>query len=235
MSFAIDIILLAVIIITALISAKYGFVRTLIEFVGFILIIMISTSVSVPIAEAIYDNKIQKDVIKVAESENSTFSLPAEDFINSLPGYLTKDSGLLRIDKNKLIDSYNNNIKSSGDKIAQKISDDVIRPAAIKIMSVIISAIILAVLSVAVHIIARVANTAVKNSFARGLNEKIGFIIGIPKGILISFILCIILIVYFNTVKNGFGLLTSNDVNNSYCVRFVRFILPDYGIFSYII
>ena len=39
MSIVIDVVLLAFILLTAFISAKYGFVRTVIELVGFALII----------------------------------------------------------------------------------------------------------------------------------------------------------------------------------------------------
>ena len=62
MNIIIDLIIVAIVIVTALISAKYGFIRTAIEIVGFIAIIFIINSSSLAIAGGIYETQWQEAV-----------------------------------------------------------------------------------------------------------------------------------------------------------------------------
>ena len=235
MSIVIDVVLLAFILLTAFISAKYGFVRTVIELVGFALIIFAINTVSIPLAEAVYDSTIQKDVVSYSGSDQATVTLPSEDFIKSLPGYLTKENGLLTVDKQKIDEYYNANIKKGAKDIAVKINNDVIRPATVKVLSLIISAILFMISSVAIPLIARLLNGLVSHTFAKGINEKLGFVIGLFKGVLIVLVLCLIIMLYTaNTNKGIFG-LSKDTINNSYIIGFIRSIMPDYGILSYLI
>ena len=235
MSIVIDVVLVAFILLTAFISAKYGFVRTVIELVGFALIIFAINTVSIPISEAIYDSFIQKDVVSYTGSDNATVTLPSEDFIKSLPGYLTKDKSLLSVDKQKIDEYYIANIKKGAKDIAVKINNDVIRPATVRILSLIISAILFMISGVVIPLVARLLNGLVSHTFAKGINEKLGFVIGLFKGVLVVLVICLIILLYTaNTNKGLFG-LSKETIDNSYIIGFVRSIMPDYGILSYLI
>lgn len=235
MNYLLDLIFLAIIVITAFISAKYGFVRTLVELIGFVLIVMIVSTISVPISEAIYKSKIEQDVLAYKGSDNGTIQLPAEDFIQSLPDFLKKDNGIFTVDKNLITSYYNNHIKAGQDSIALKINNDIIKPATVRIISLFISGVLFTILSIFVHIVARLLNGVVRHSFARGINEKLGFLIGIFKGAIICIIVSMILLLCVANNNSDFWIFKNSAINQSFVVRFTKTILPDYGLFSYII
>lgn len=234
MNFVIDFIFLAIIILTAFISAKYGFIRTLAELIGFVFIIIIINSVSLPIANAVYESKIEKEVLNYSGSDDNKVILPAEDFINSLPEYLTKDNGIFSVDKKAIAECYEKNITAGQKSIAVKINNDVIKPATVRILSFFVSAVLFMVLNIAVHILAKILNDIVSHTFAKGINQKLGFIIGIIKGIVICIVLCLIMLLYTANTNKGIWAFGPDDINSSYFIRFTKTILPNYGIFSYI-
>ena len=234
MSIVIDLLFLAIVVLTAFISAKYGFIRTLAELIGFVLIVIIINSVSLPISEAIYKSKIEKDVLNYTGSDDKSVVLPAEDFIDSLPDYLKKDNGIFAIDKKEVSDYYNKHISAGQKTIALKINNDIIKPATVKVISLLVSSVLFMILNIVVHILAKILNDVVSHSFAKGINEKLGFVIGIFKGFVICIVLCLIILLYTANTNKGIWIFSNEAINNSFLVRFTRTILPDYGVFSYI-
>lgn len=234
MSIVIDVIILAIILLTAYISSKYGFVRTAIELVGFVLIVLIVNNVSTPIANTVYDYVIEKEVTdkyKVSESG----SLSADEFIRSLPKYITKDNGILSVDKEEIKTSFEKSMSLGREKAVKKVSDVIIKPVVVKVISLLISAILFMLLSVLVHFIARILNGAVKHTFAKGLNEKLGFIIGIPKGLIIALIIMLLLLLYFKIISDNLWLFSKDDVYDSFTVKLLVRFLPKTGILKYLI
>ena len=63
MGIILDLIVLAIIVIFAFLSAKKGFVRTLIELVGFFLAIFIASSISPAISNGVYDKFIEPAIV----------------------------------------------------------------------------------------------------------------------------------------------------------------------------
>lgn len=234
MSIVTDIIIMTIILLTAYISSKYGFVRTAIELVGFVLIVLIVNNVSMPIANTVYDYVIEKEVTDNFNStENSSMS--ADEFIHSLPKYITKDNGVLSVDKEELKSSFEKSITLGTEKAVKKVSDVIIKPVVVKVISLIISAILFMLLSVLIHFIARIVNGAVKHTFAKGLNQKLGFIIGIPKGLIIALIIMLFLLLYFKIISDNLWLFSKDDVYNSFTVKLLIRFLPKTGILKYLI
>lgn len=231
MNIIIDIIFLAIIIITAYICSKYGFIRTLIELVGFILIVIIADKVSMPIANGIYDVTIQKQVTVYADDVKNNTAVSADEFVSNLPKIVTENR-LFKIDENALIDKYNSYISNGTREAILKVNDDLIRPMVIRVLSMVVSLVIFILLNFIVVFIARFVNGIVKHSFAKGLNEKLGFLFGIPKGILIVFVICVVIIALTSLTQKGLWIFTLESINKSYTINFVRQFLPKFNMFS---
>ena len=63
MNYLLDLIVIAIIAAVALISAKRGFVRVVIELAGFIAAIFISFTISTPLANLTYDKIIEPPIV----------------------------------------------------------------------------------------------------------------------------------------------------------------------------
>ena len=91
MSIVLDLIILAIIIITAYISAKKGFVKVLVETVGFVLAIVIAFTVSTPLAEITYDKFIEPTIIKNAEKAVENGESVEIKAWESVPTFITEN------------------------------------------------------------------------------------------------------------------------------------------------
>ena len=72
MSYILDGIIILIVLVTVFLSAKKGFVRTLIEVVGFFIAVWVAFTFSSPIANAMYDKIVEPIVVKSVESSVET-------------------------------------------------------------------------------------------------------------------------------------------------------------------
>ncbi|MBQ9355430.1 MAG: CvpA family protein [Clostridia bacterium] len=235
MNIIIDLIIVAIVIVTALISAKYGFIRTAIEIVGFIAIIFIINSSSLAIAGGIYDNLIDKKIVSATENVAVNTENSSEEFWNSLPEFIKKEDGIFGVKKETIINGFNNHLASGIKQTTSSISKDLIRPTVIKPLSLLVSLIMFLVLNPIVHFVAKAINGVVKKSFVKGINSKLGFIIGLPKGLIYALIFVVMLLILVNLYPNGIWLINKNNVDNSYIVGIISKYLPKNGIFEFIL
>ncbi len=234
MKYIIDLIVLAIIIITALFSSKKGFARTFIEIVGFVLVIFIVNSISVPISNFIYDKTVSKKITSATENISVEKNYSADKFFDSLPEIVTKKGSIFEINKDEFEDYFNKNINEGMKAASTQVSDKVVKPVFVKVLSLIVSTVLFIILNFAVHFIAKFVNSIFKRGLLSGINRRLGFIIGLPKGIIFALFFLFAILLIINLTQNGFWIFTQNNVYESYSVKFLNKILPDKGIFSYL-
>lgn len=234
MNFVIDLIVLAIIIITAFLSSKYGFVRTLIEIVGFVLIIFIVNASSTAIAEKIYDTTIESKITEATKEISQDSADSSQIFYDKLPKFIKDSDGIFGFDAEKIKDDFGENINDGVKTAAQKVSTDVIKPVVLKPLGLLVSIVMFFVLSAVVKILAKLINELVHHSFAKGLNQKLGVIIGIPKGIFIAVLFIAFIIAITNFYNPGIWFFTKQNVDASITAKIVGKLLPNFNIFSFI-
>lgn len=228
MSIILDAIIVFIIILFVFLSAKKGFVRTLIEVVGFIAAIAIALSVSTPIANFCYDSAVQPIVTKTVESavnEGSTNVNEAVDAVwNKLPGFLT-ESSFLNLSKDNLTNSINNDTVSNTPQLISSINSFV-KPAVSKLISVVVSVILVVVLLFVVRVLAKIVNKLFSFSLIGDINKTLGGILGLIKGAAVCVIFCMIISLILSFTKNGFLIFTYDAINSSYLFKFIMGLSP---------
>ncbi|MCQ2455272.1 MAG: hypothetical protein MJ090_03955 [Clostridia bacterium] len=230
MSIFVDLLLLVIIILTAYISSKYGFMRTLIEVVGFILIAIIINSASMPISETIYDKFVAKSITDACNNVDFTSENSAQKVFNSMPPFLAKSSSIFGFDESNIKTKINDNISDKLEETKTKISKNVIRPILIKPLSLVVSLVMFLLLNPIVHFLAKLINGLLRGKIVGGLNAKLGFAIGIPKGIIYAVVLLLLLIFIVNIYPKGFWIFNKDVVYNSFTVKMFSNFLPDKSI-----
>lgn len=231
MNLIIDLIFLAIIIITAYISSKYGFMRTLIELVGFIFIIIIADKVSMPIANYVYKSTVETKIVDYADDVKNNSTASADEFIDKLPDIIT-DNGLLGISKDNIKEKYNSYVSAGTREAVLKVNDNLIKPMMVKVLSLFVSLLVFVILNFIVVFLAKFLNGIVKHSFAKGLNEKLGFIFGIPKGVLIAFVVAVAIIALTSIRQKGIWIFSYDIINKSYAISFVKKFMPKFNLFN---
>ncbi len=229
MSIILDVIIVLILLFFAFLSAKKGFVRTLIEVVGFIAAIVVAISISTPIANMVYDTTIQPVVAKTVESAvtdgSSNVNNAVDAVWNKMPAFLT-ESNFFNLSKDSITATINSDVATNTAQLTNTISDSFIKPAVSKLLSVIISVILVLILLVVVKILAKYINKLFTFSVIGDINKTLGGILGLVKGAAVAVVFCMIVSLVLSFTKDGFLIFTYDAINSSYIFKFLMGFSP---------
>lgn len=225
MSIILDLIVLAIIVITVLISAKRGFVRTLIELLGFIAAVFISFTISTPLANTTYDKIIEPSVLSsvssVADTAAGNSISTVDTFWNEMPEWIKSGIEKAGISKDSLNGSITANIGNDIQSAAESASQSVIKPAVTTTLSLIYQTIILIVLLAVVKPLSKLVNKLFSFSVIGTANRVLGGVVGVPKGIIYAVAFCLVITLIVSFTKNGFLIFTGEAMEKSLFFSFV--------------
>jgi len=226
MSFLIDLIIVAIIALAVIISAKRGFVRTAIEVAGFVLAFLISVNLGNAISNFTYDKVIEPAIVSaVSEKTAESASSAIDSMWDAIPDILTKNGEAFGISKETLSDKLENT-KDNTETIATDISQTAIKPIATTFLSSLFSLVLFVVLLVVVGILAKAINKLFSFSVIGKLNATLGGILGIPKGLVLGYVFCILLTVLFFFAPDGIWVFTRENADKSYLYSLLMFFSP---------
>lgn len=179
MAILFDVLALGVIAVTAFLAARKGFVRALIEFVGFFLALVIAVIIGGFIADAVYTHSVRP---MVTESITTAIKDGNAEAIDKMPKLFQSLLIQSDIDVNKLEDHVGQTATST----AGKISDAVIKPITLSIVKSVSSVVIFILLIIAVKLLARIVNALFSGKVLGKANFALGAVIGIAKGFVFS-------------------------------------------------
>ncbi len=228
-----DILVIAIIIIYALISAKRGFVRTAIELVGFVLAVYLSFAVGGAVADGIYTYVVEPVIVDtivdtVGETATNSVSSTIDAVWQGMPELITKTAGNLGVTS----ESVKNNITAeafnteSFEEIALQVADSVARPVVVPLIKTIVGFILFVVLLLVVKLLARIINRAFSLPLIGGLNRSLGGILGAAKGVVIAAVVCILISTVVTLSKNGFLIFTQENIAQTTIFKFFADFSP---------
>ena len=218
----IDLILVAVILIFALISAKRGFVKVLVETVGFIAAVVVAFTISTPLAEVTYDKIIEPPVVKAAV--NAVGESAEHEAWNALPEFLMNND-IFGTQINSFTEKITANLSLGVETAVKTASQDIVKPVATKIFSLLYSVILVLVLSILVKFLAKLINGMFSFSVIGSLNRTLGGILGAVKGIVFVLIACMVISLIISFTGKPFLIFTEENINNTYIFKFFTDIL----------
>lgn len=220
MAIWLDVIFVLIVAISVLIAVKKGFVRSLIEVIGYILAVVLAFSFSGIVAEYLYDNFLNETIVKAVETaivENSS------NVFNDLPGYIK-----MLIPSNADLNSILQSSSISVDTISEQVYVT-IRPIAVNIIKTIASFVIFVICLIVSRVLAKLLNSLFKGVVFGTANKLLGGVLGAIKGVVIGtiFSLCI----YLATIVPSISFLdfATDALYNSYiCKSVVNFVLSHF-------
>lgn len=229
MSYILDAILVLIILITVFISAKKGFVRTLVEVVGFVAAIFIAFTFSSPIASAVYGKMVEPVIVKTVENVSTDTANTASDAVDAvwqkMPSFVT-ESNFLGLSKENISQQVEIETANGVTELADSVSNSFAKPVITKLLSVLISVILVVVLIFVVKIVAKYINKLFSFSLIGTINKTLGGILGLVKGIALSVVFCMIITLIISFTKNGFLIFTYDAIHSSYIFKFLAGFSP---------
>lgn len=229
MHFILDGIVVIIVLIVAYFSAKKGFVKTLVETIGFVAAIIIAFTISSPLADIVYDKMIEPSIIETVNTTVSDGTDSAEKAVdavwNKMPNFIT-DNSFFNLSKSDITESVKTDTQEGDTALAQNISNIFVYPVIIKILSVVFSVILVVALLFLVKILAKFLNKIFSFSVIGVINKFLGGVLGIFKGILLATVFCLLISLILSFTKNGFLIFNYATINASYIFKILMGFSP---------
>lgn len=229
MSFLLDIIVVLIILLFAILSAKKGFVCTLIEVLGFFIVVFIAFSISTPIANTIYDNFLEQSFIdkmaNVAEYDSENIEKSIDNATKQLPTSITKNE-YFKISKQEILKEITKQNVNNSKQLAFVISDSFLKPVIVSLISTIIKLLVLVILFLVVKFLAKTINKLFNFSVIGTINKTLGAILGLFKGAFFVILFSLIVDLVLSFTKDGFLIFTTDTINSSYLFKYFMGFSP---------
>lgn len=226
MAYIIDIVLIAIFSFIVVFAVKKGFAKIALNLVATVLSYIAAYVLGRPTAEFLYDKVIRTMIEnslerKIEKSPAGDVITQAKGLIESLPQGLMKLADKIGFNTSAALESVDSaNISAKG--ISAAITDSVLKPMVIVLLTVICSIVIFIVASIIFGIIARLINKVFKMPVVKNVNRFLGGVVGIVQGIILLFVVCS-LFYFFGGV---FGGKMAEYIDNSLIIKFINGINP---------
>lgn len=214
MSFLIDIIIVAVFALPIIIFAKKGFVFALVKVIGFVAAFIVATGIGGYLSALVYDNTVEPAVVSatVENFENGISNL-ADATFEAMPDFIKKNSEVLGITKETFVKAIPNG--AVNEDTVKSVLETTIKPVVTKLLSTLITLIAFVVLLVAVGFLSRLLNKLFSFSVIGTLNRVLGGIIGIPIGVILAYLFCLLVELTLSFTSKGLWVFTAEAVDTS--------------------
>lgn len=205
-----DIVAVIIVLLCMNAAAKKGFLRTVIQMIAYLVILLASSFLSRAAAPVVYDKIVQPILLERIEPQGETNPSNAA-LISAAPrGTLSMldinlDSLIPDIDKSDLLED---------------ITDAAVRPLMISAISMIGFFIIFAVLSLMVNILLTALGVIDHIPVIGTVNAVLGGAVGVFQGLLLILVLCILLKGLLHLHPGGWPLLNEDVLNRTYICRY---------------
>ena len=219
MNIVLDLIVVAIVIITTLITMKKGFVKSILSLASLILTILIISTFGEMIASTVYSSFIEKGIVSSVETALSQQMESGEAEIDgvfdSLPSFIAKSAEKNGVGAESVMQGISQG-KTPND-IALSVNNDVVKPLVLPLLLIIIDVVMFTVLMFVFRILSKMICALFKAPVLKNVNKAMGAILGIVKGLLISVIVCsIISFVVIYNFGGEFLIFTEDAIEGSY-------------------
>lgn len=235
MGAVLDLIVIAIVAFVIWRSAKHGFVRTIIELIGYVLAFYIAVTFSGPLAESAYTHfvepSIQKQVEQVVTDTIGQSAADASSQIwENLPESVVNGAAKFGITQGGLTESLQSNMQGGSPKIAEAITDYVAKPVVVSALKALFTILLFLICLMLIRLLARVVNKAFELPLIGKVNHALGGILGIFKGVLIAAVFCIAVSTLVMLTKEGFWIFTPAAIADSHLFRYLSEFNPIYTL-----
>ena len=213
MKFIIDIILALIILVSAFIGYKKGFIKLFLPVITFALAIYLSFMFSPKVSNFVSQKYIEPKIVSVVEVKINGVAEDGKNKANGILSFVAKKTGL---DIDAALENMNYNKEA-----AQTFTHNNVMPVLNKPIQSVVSLVLFLLLSIVLCILARMVNKIIKGSPLGLINQLGGVCVGAAGGIVLTVILCVVFYLILNFNENGFLIFTKDNLKTSYLYNYV--------------
>lgn len=219
MNIVLDLIVVAIVLITTLITMKKGFVKSILSLAGLVLTILIISTFGEMIASTVYSGFIEKGIVSSVESaitqQMESGEAAIDGIFDSLPSFIAKSAEKNGVGTESVMSEISKG-KTPND-IALSVNNNIVKPLVLPLLLIIVDVVMFTVLMFVMKLLSKMICTLFKAPVLKSVNKFMGAILGVFKGLLISVIVCsMISFVVIYSFGGEFLIFTEEAIESSY-------------------
>lgn len=208
MGLILDLIFVAIFVISIIVTAKKGFINSVIGVVAFAVSIFIAISISGPIAESLYTNFIREPVSDSVQTVISNTVTDAEAdaaekidaFYESLPDFVENFVETEGISSEEIINTFSDSTLDAAE-LSNTLLTNVVDPALITLLNYILVIVFSIVLSIIARLLSKLITSLIKGNIIGKANSVLGGVLGAISGAFIVIIVYLIVSLLSNSLS----------------------------------
>lgn len=198
MAHIVDILLIAVMVLVVVLSAKRGILLTLADFVSAIIAVLSAKLISPYISSYLYDNFVKERVMAILTEKFSSVGTSISSALSNIWQSLDfLPAGVKEFIKSSSVFDVEGVVSSAGNVAnISEMEIKIIRPVLTSVLSIISFAVLAFFLAVVLRIVGRlIAKLVTKSKIAEKLDTLLGAVFGLLKAALYVFVLASVIVV----------------------------------------
>lgn len=230
MAVLLDLILLALFIFIVFRSYRRGFVRTVVELVGYVLVCVLAFACTGPLSSWAFDTFMEEPVTRSAASAIQTqvgdsAAEAAGSFWSQLPGFVTQGAADFGITEEGLASALQQGLDGS-DGMARAVTNYVARPILTGLTQVVLILFIFLLGMLLVRILARMVNRLFQLPVIGTVNRVLGGVLGLAKAALLILLLCWLIGAVAAVAGGDFGLQLRESIQRTWLFKWLYGFKP---------
>ena len=230
MAIALDLILILLFALIVFLSYRRGFVRTVVELAGYILVCVIAFACTGPLSNWIYDTFMAEPVTNAVADAIETqvgdsAAVAAGDFWSQLPDFVIQGAESFGITEEGLAGVLQNGMDSSQD-IAQAVTAYVAKPILAGLTQVILILVLFLLGMILVRFLARLIDRVFQLPVIGTANRVLGGVLGLFKGALLVTLLCWLIGALADVAGGDFGVQLRASIDRTWLFGWLNGLRP---------
>lgn len=194
MGIYVDLALAAVLVIFIIVSAKRGFMLSLLEVVAFILAIFLALKCCMPLGKTLYARFFEeKTVQKMTEALPLRTSGRADELIESLPGAVKRYAQKTSSGELDELAGQLSELRTSQEAAAKLLNERVVRPIAVSLLASASFLVLGLLLTLIFRLLAKLLGKLFRKRLVGKVNAFLGGLLGLVKGVIVCYFICLAL------------------------------------------
>ncbi len=224
MTYIVDIIIIAVFLITVLVSYKKGFFRSLFDLIGTLVSVLAARIVSSSLAPQGFEMIIKEPARitltnSLGAAGTTDYGTQVESAINSIPDSFSGIMNLIGIDKQAILEKVSSSELAQGN-LVDNIMENIITPVGTAVIQFVLFVILAVVFTLGLKVIVKLLDFIIKKlPVVKSLNKGLGVVVGVLRGLLTVIIVSMLIGTVVSFIGNE---AIIEAVNNSVIVSAVQ-------------
>jgi len=224
MTYIVDILLLLAFSGMVLVGAVKGFIKSVLGMAAIMAAFLLAYQLSPVLAPVVYDAFLSERVYETIETKlvdasgATDAARQVSAVLASIPDYAVSIAASIGIDTAGITEKVNG-LDNSSAAIARELADNVAAPVITAVTQAVLFVLLLVVSYILLMIVVKLIDKFFKLPVLTTANKILGGALGAVKGVILVFLLCVILEIFFGAGNDSF---LSGAVESSKIVEIVR-------------